>query len=156
VLATAGLGGCGSSSTATLDSARVERAIASSVLSERHLRARVVCPSRVPQRSGYRFTCEAHLDVGAYPVAVTETNGSGHVRYENRTPLVVLDTARVQSAIRASILSQRHLRSAVRCPQEVLQRAGVVFTCEASVDGRAYPFAVSEVDGAGHVRYVAQ
>jgi hypothetical protein len=155
VLATVSLVGCGSSAT-TLDSARVERAIANSILRERNLYTMVTCPSKVPQQAGHVFTCTAHLDVGTYPIAVTETNGSGHVRYENQRPLVVLDTRQVQRAISASLLHQRRLRSTVRCPAEVLQQAGLKFTCSASVNGRAYPFVVSELDSAGHVRYVAQ
>jgi hypothetical protein len=155
VLATGSLAGCGSSAT-TLDSVRVERAIADSILHERNLYATVACPSKVPQQAGHKFTCTAHLDVGTYPIAVTETNGSGHVRYENQRPLVVLDTAHVRRAIRASILHQRRLRSTVRCPAEVLQQAGLSFTCTASVNGRSYPVTVSELDSAGHVRYVAR
>jgi hypothetical protein len=149
------LAGCGSSAT-TLNSFRVERAIADSILRERDLYATVACPSKVAQRAGHEFTCQAHLDVGTYPIDVTETNASGHVRYENRRPLLVLNTAKVQRAIRASIHHQRHLRSTVSCPAEVLQQAGLAFACNASVNGRSYRFAVSEIDGRGHVRYVAQ
>jgi hypothetical protein len=69
--------------------------------------------------------------------------------------LVVLNIAKVESAIRASIASERHLRSTVTCPAEVLQQAGLVFTCEATINRKRYPFTVSEVDGKGHVRYVA-
>jgi hypothetical protein len=153
-LAAVALAGCGSGAT-TLDSVRVERAIADSILRERNLRTTVSCPTRVPQKSGHAFTCQARLDVGIYPIAVTETNGAGHVRYENRSPLLVLNTIKVQRAIRASILEQRHLRAVVRCPAEILQEVGLTFTCRASVNGRSYPFAVSETDGEGHVRYLA-
>jgi hypothetical protein len=149
------LTGCGSSAT-RLDSVRVERAIADTILRERNLYATVACPSSVPQKAGHAFTCQAHLDVGTYPIEVTETNGSGHVRYENQRPLVVLDTKKVQRAIRASIHNQRDLPSTVRCPAEVLQQAGLAFTCRANVHGRSYRFAVSELDDAGHVRYSAQ
>ncbi len=142
------------SSTPGLNTSRVQRAIAGSVLSEHHLRASVACPPKVPAQAGHTFTCAASLGVGSYPVRVTEINASGHVRYENPTPLAALDTARVAAAIRQSILSQRHLRSTVACPGEVLQQAGVAFACSATVAGRSYRFAVTEVDGDGHVRYV--
>jgi hypothetical protein len=132
----------------------VERAISSSILAQHHLHATVSCPSDVPRRAGYVFTCTASLDVGTYPVLVTETNSSGHVRYENRAPLAGLDTAGVERAISESIRGQRGLDSTVTCPAEVLQKAGIAFTCTAMVGGRLYPFAVTEVDGAGHVRYV--
>jgi hypothetical protein len=154
------LGGCGSgagaSSTITLDSVHVERAIATSILRERGLEATVTCPASVPQQVHHVFTCQAHLNVGTYPVTVTETNGDGHVRYENQTPLEVLDIAHVQKAIETSILEQRRLRSRVTCPREVLQQAGLAFTCQALVDGSSYPFAVTELDNSGHVRYAAQ
>jgi hypothetical protein len=154
LVAAACVSACGSSSP-TLNSAGIERAVANSILKERGVYAKVACPSKIPLEAGHVFVCQAHLDVGTYPVTVTETNAAGHVRYENRTPLVVLNTAKVERAIRASIFSERHLHSSVLCPAEVLQQAGVVFTCQATVDGKSYPFTVSEVDGKGHVRYVA-
>ena len=60
----------------------------------------------------------------------------------------------VQRAIERSILQQRRLRASVTCPSQVLQRAGITFTCEAAVGGRRYPFSVTEVDNGGHVHYV--
>jgi hypothetical protein len=94
--------------------------------------------------------------VGTYPVTVTETDGNGRVSYRDDKPLVVLNIAKVQHAIEASVFSQRKLRATASCPSEVLQRAGIVFRCTAVVRGRTrrYPFEVREVDGAGHVRYV--
>jgi Domain of unknown function (DUF4333) len=147
---------CGSSSQRRLNIAQVERAVATSILKERGLHTTVACPSKVPQEAGHVFTCMAHPGVGAYPVTVTETNGSGYVRYENRAPLIVLNVVTVQRAITTSILKQRRLRSTVTCPSEVLQQAGVVFTCTATINGKGsqYPFIVSEIDGKGHVRYV--
>jgi Domain of unknown function (DUF4333) len=150
---TLSLFGCGSS-TSSLHTVTVERAIASSILAQRQLYATVSCPSKVPQKAGFAFTCTAHLNIGTYPVSVTETNNSGHVRYQNRTTLVTLDVAGVQRAIAQSILSQRGLHSTVTCPAEVIQKAGITFTCVATVNGRRYPFAVTEVDDHGHVRYV--
>ncbi len=68
----------------------------------------------------------------------------------------VLDIARVELAIRQSIRAQRGLRARVVCPAEVIQKAGVLFTCTATVAGRDYPFDVTEVDNHGHVRYVGR
>jgi len=150
---TAAVSGCGSSAP-TLNTSATERAAAASILAQRHLHVTVSCPPNVPKRAGYAFTCVAHLNVGEYPVQVTETNGSGHVQYQSQAPLATLNTAKVEQAINQSILSQRHLSSVVTCPAEVIQRAGIVFTCTATVNGRAYHFAVTEVDGNGHVRYV--
>jgi hypothetical protein len=153
VLVAAFLPGCGSS-TPTLNTIAVKRAIAASILTQHHLYATVGCPSRVPRKAGFVFTCTASLDVGTYPVRVTETNDSGDFRYENQAPLADLDIAGVQQAIRQSIRSQRGLESTVTCPAEVIQKTGIVFTCTATVDGQRYPFSVTEVDGEGHVRYV--
>jgi hypothetical protein len=155
LLTAACVSACGSG-TRHLDDEKVERAIATSVLKERGLYTTVACPAKIPQSSGHTFTCSARLTVGAYPVTVTEVDGSGQVRYQDAKPLVVLNVAKVQHAIETSVLDQRRLRATVACPHEVLQQAGITFRCTAAVDGGAhsYPFVVTEVDGAGHLRYL--
>ncbi|MGD0455652.1 MAG: DUF4333 domain-containing protein [Solirubrobacteraceae bacterium] len=155
LLASVCVSACGSSAQ-SLDGAKIERAIAKSILNERGLHATVACPTKIPQKAGHVFTCAARLDVGTYPVTVTETDGAGQVRYQDERPLVVLNIARVQRAIEASVLSQRRLHATASCPAEVLQQAGLVFRCTAVIAGgtRRYPFSVSEVDSAGHVRYL--
>jgi hypothetical protein len=149
------LAACGSS-TGTLDTASVARAIGRAIVRQRHVVANVSCPAGVPRKAGQTFTCAARFDVGSYPVYVTETSASGRVRFGNPAPLVVLDIGRVERAIRTSILAQRHLRATVSCPPEVLQRSGTAFSCDATVNGKRYPFSVTEVDGAGRVRYEGQ
>jgi hypothetical protein len=149
------LSGCGKSAP-TLNTVTVERAVAASILAQRHLSATVSCPSKVPRKAGVVFTCTATLNVGTYPVSVTETNNSGHVEYQNQAPLVTLNIAGVEQAIKQSISSQRHLNSTVTCPAEVIQKKGIVFTCTAVVNGRSYPFEVAEVDEHGHVRYIGR
>jgi hypothetical protein len=154
-LALAVLAGCGAHTTA-LDTLRLERAIAGSILSERHVYALVSCPANVPQQQGRRFTCTARLTVGSYPVPVVEVDGRGHVDYGSRAPLTALDTRRIERSIAASVLARRGLHAVVGCPPEVLQKRGLTFTCQAHVGGRAYPFGVTEIDGDGHVRYVGR
>ncbi|MBV9193420.1 MAG: DUF4333 domain-containing protein [Solirubrobacterales bacterium] len=66
---------------------------------------------------------------------------------------VILDTERVEQAIGASILQQRHLHSNVSCPVNIKQHEGVVFYCEATVGSRNYPVVVTQVDGKGHVTF---
>jgi len=149
------LSGCASSGP-TLNTATVERAIAASIRTQHGLHATVTCPHDVPRREGLAFECTASLDAGAYPVLATETNDAGHVSYENRAPLAVLDVAKVEQAIDASVEGQRGAEATVSCPPEILQRAGVRFTCTALVGGRTYPFVVTEIDGRGHVRYVGR
>ena len=102
------------------------------------------------------FTCTASLNVGTYPVLVAETNDSGHVRYQNNAPLVTLDIISIEQAIKQSIHSQRHLDAMVACPAEVIQKAGTIFTCTATLKGRQFPFEVTEIDGDGHVRYIGR
>ena len=102
------LSGCGSS-TPTLNTVTEERAIAASILTQHHLYATVHCPSNTPRKAGFTFMCTAKFDVGMYPVTVTETNDSGHVRYQDQNPLVALDVAKVERAIAQSIRSQRRL-----------------------------------------------
>lgn len=150
------LGGCGSSSAPSLATDGIAKAIASTIHEQRGLTVRVSCPRTVPRRAGEVFTCAANLEVGAYPVKVTETSSSGKVRYSNATPLTVLDSVKIERAIEASVTRQRHLRSVATCPPEVLQQAGIVFRCSVTVagSGQVYPFRVRETDGAGDVQYL--
>lgn len=147
--------GCGSSKP-TLNTGPIAGVIAHSILAQRGITTTVQCPPDVPRKAAETFTCTARLDVGSYPVYVTETNSAGHVRYENPTPLVILNIAKVQSAITASILTQRHLRATVTCPPQVIQQEGVKFSCTAIVNGKQYPFSVTEVNGSGQVRYLGE
>ena len=149
------LSGCGKSQP-TLNTVTVEHAVAASIAAQHHLSATVKCPSNVPRKAGWAFTCTASLNVGTYPVSVTETNNKGYVKYQNQEPLATLDIAKVEQSIEQSIRSQRRLNSTVRCPPEVIQKEGTVFTCTATINGRAYPFEVTEVDDDGHVRYVGR
>lgn len=149
--------GCGSSG-ATLDNMQLERAITSTIRSEHGLATHVTCPSGVPRAVGHASTCKVLLQVGAYPVTVVQTDGKGHVRYENAEPLTLLDAAKVERAIAASILAQRNTHATVSCPHQVLQKTGIQFQCIAAVSstGARHPFVVGEVNGYGHVRYEAR
>jgi len=87
---------CGSSSgsststgarTPNLDIARVEREIKRSILVQRHLKSKVVCPATVAQRPG-KFPCIAttlsvkkpHREIKT-PFVVTIHNSKGYVTY---------------------------------------------------------------------------
>jgi hypothetical protein len=77
------LGACGSSeSTATLNTEKIERAIAQSSLAQRGQHARVSCPSTVPQMEGLKFSCRAVVGSVSTRFVVVEQDGSGHVHYE--------------------------------------------------------------------------
>lgn len=152
----AGCGGGGGTKNATVETSTVQRSIAASILTQRHVPTDVSCPTKVPSVAGIGFTCVARLDAGTYPVAVVVKDANGHVRYGNQAPLVVLDIARVQRAIERSILEQRKLVASVTCPAYVLQQAGLKFVCKARVGGKTYPFAVEQTDASGHVRYIGR
>jgi hypothetical protein len=79
------LAACGSSdSIATLDSGRIERAIAQSSWAQRGQRAQVSCPSAIPQMKGLTFSCTAVVGSVSTRFVVVEQDDSGHVRYEAR------------------------------------------------------------------------
>lgn len=77
------LAACGSSgSIATLDTAKIERAIAHSSMAQRGQRAQVNCPSGVPQEEGLEFSCKAIAGSVSTRFVVVEQDGFGHVHYE--------------------------------------------------------------------------
>jgi hypothetical protein len=79
------LAACGSSeSITTLNSGKIERAIAQSSLAQRGQRAQVSCPSGIPQKEGLRFSCTAVVGSVSTRFVVAEQDESGHVRYEAR------------------------------------------------------------------------
>jgi hypothetical protein len=87
---------CGSSSKSSsssasktnLNTARVAQSIEKSIVSQRRLHAKVVCPTAVPQEKGRTFECIATtrtiakpVKVGKTPFVVTIQNSSGFVTY---------------------------------------------------------------------------
>lgn len=79
------LAACGSSeSITTLNSGKIERAIAQSSLAQRGQHAQVSCPSAVPQKEGLTFSCTAVVGSVSTRFVVVEQDESGHVRYEAR------------------------------------------------------------------------
>ena len=82
------IGACGSSSpkptvtaSGVLDPKPIERAIAHSIVTQRHVRAYVTCPSGVPQMKGVTFVCLAVTRFGTTSFTVTQDNSYGHVVY---------------------------------------------------------------------------
>jgi hypothetical protein len=85
VLVTASLAvtACGSSeSPTTLNTEKIERAIEQSSLDQRGTHAQVSCPSGVPQKKGWVFSCTAVTGDSRTRFVVTELDDSGHVHYE--------------------------------------------------------------------------
>ena len=79
--------------TTYLDTARIAKSIEMSILSERHLSSKVVCPTPVVQEAGVKFECTATIarkKAGkskkppppiVNPFEVTVENNSGYVTY---------------------------------------------------------------------------
>jgi hypothetical protein len=159
LLLVAACGGSSSSTTTTaktLAVAPVEHAIQQSILGQQGIKTTVSCPANAPLQKGYRITCNAKLDVGAYPVTVTETNAAGGVSYVNKSPLRILNSASVAKAIRLAVRHQRHLGSTVHCPKLILQAKGVKFNCSVRTKHGLGAFSVTEVDEHGHVSFVGR
>jgi hypothetical protein len=72
------------------------------------------------------------------------------------TATTILNTEKVESAIQESILAQRSHHAQVSCPSGVHQKKGLVFACTAVIKKASTRFVVTELDGAGHVHYVAR
>jgi hypothetical protein len=93
------LAGCGGSTQPSangkpaingkLNTPRVALAIEHSILSERHIKAKVSCPPNVPQEKGLSFTCVAttYTKKGHHPIhtmfTVFQTDSAGHVYYQS-------------------------------------------------------------------------
>ena len=67
--------------SAILNTHRIELAIKQSILSERHIHAKVACPSVVPEQKSRNFACIATIGTTKTPFAVIQTDNSGHVIY---------------------------------------------------------------------------
>jgi hypothetical protein len=68
----------------------------------------------------------------------------------------ILNTEKVERSIEQSSLAQRGQRAQVSCPAGVNQKKGLAFSCTAVVKGVSTRFAVTQLDGAGRVHYVAR
>ncbi|MEA2410004.1 MAG: hypothetical protein QOC77_565 [Thermoleophilaceae bacterium] len=68
----------------------------------------------------------------------------------------ILNTEKVERAIEHASLAQRGEHARVSCPSGVHQKKGLVFACTATTAGGATKFTVTELDGAGQVRYEAR
>ncbi len=86
--------------------------------------------------------------LAAASLAVAACGSSGSPR--------VVDTKMVERAIQQSSFAQRRIRAQVSCPSGVRQQRGLVFSCTAVYSGGSARFVVTELDGSGHVRYVAR
>jgi hypothetical protein len=83
--AATGLAACGGSSQVTiLNTEKVERAIAQSIMRDRGLQSYVSCPSGVHQQRGLTFICSAQLHHGTTAFVVKQIDNRGDVTYVGR------------------------------------------------------------------------
>lgn len=84
------LAACGSSTSSSssstsaktdLNTPHIQRAIEQSILAQRHVHAKVVCPKVVPQQKGHNFTCIATVGKTTTPFVVVQQNNGGYVTY---------------------------------------------------------------------------
>jgi hypothetical protein len=71
-------------------------------------------------------------------------------------PVRILNTEKVERAIEQSSQAQRGMNPQVSCPSGVHQQKGLVFSCTAVIGPVSQRFVVTQLDGAGHVHYVAR
>jgi hypothetical protein len=84
----------------------------------------------------------------AASLAVTACGSSG-------SP-IILNTEKIERAIEHRSLAQRGKHVQVSCPPGVHQKKGLVFSCTAVDEHGSTRFAVTELDGSGHVHYEAR
>jgi len=65
----------------------------------------------------------------------------------------MLNTEKVERAIEHSSLAQRGAHARASCPSGIQQKKGSTFSCTAVAKGVSTRFAVTQIDGAGRVRY---
>jgi hypothetical protein len=154
--------GCNSSDSddPTIDNAKVADAIAKSIIDQRGVKAPVRCPDGVARTKGETFTCTAAFDVGRYEIPVAVTDAEGNVDWKADEPLTLLNISSVETSIRRSVRDQRDVNALVKCPERVLQRKGLTFTCKATVkestkafEAGTYGFKVTIRNDTGRVTY---
>ena len=75
---------------------------------------------------------------------------------KSEEPPTILNTEKVERAIEQSISEQRGKTARVSCPSGVHQKKGLEFACTAVVKRTSTKFVVTQLDGAGQVRYEAR
>ena len=154
LLAACGSGGSSATNAQakTVNVFEADAALAAEIVEKDHVDTEIKCPTPIDLRKGYSFTCVAKFKVGTDKIAVTETNNSGDVSIKPEAPLVVLNLGKVEHEIEQSVAKGTSIRAHVTCPQQVMQRSGIVFTCTATINGKAHKFTVTETSASGQVQ----
>jgi hypothetical protein len=88
--------------------------------------------------------------------ACGSSSPSSKLTPETPTPIAILNTHRIELAIKQSIISERHIHAKVTCPSVVPQQKSRNFACIATIGTTKTPFAVIQTDNSGHVTYHAK
>jgi hypothetical protein len=91
--------------------------------------------------------------LAAIPLACLALAGCGG---SGQDATVILNTKRVELAIKQSVLQQRRVRAEVDCPSGVHQGKGLTFLCTATTRRGSTTFVVRQPDDKGHVTYAAR
>jgi succinate dehydrogenase/fumarate reductase flavoprotein subunit len=152
LVAALALAGCSTDET-VLDVGKVKHDIAAAMAAKNHITTPVTCPQRkrvAPVKKGQRFTCQAHLAIGTVPVVVTQTDNKGNVNVR-WAPFTMIPTARLKTLITTTIADRTGLHAIATCPQPVLERKGLNFTCRARAAGETHTVDVTQTGARGQV-----
>jgi hypothetical protein len=137
VFAALALGGCDPNLGVhgELNINRVIKAITDQTRLEAGVPAAITCPDHVMVKQGAQFNCAAHFSVGHVRFTVVQVDAQGHVRYVFQ-PYKILNTSGLTLHLEQQLSTALHRPVVVVCPQPVVDRAGVNFTClSAKKDG---------------------
>lgn len=146
---------CDVGPTHSLNSKSVESQILQQLASRYPMSGRVVvCPEKIPDKVGYRFTCSVAFDGGTVRLSgeVTSSKGSYNIQPDQ----AIVSTAQAASTLEADIAATTHAHATVDCGPLLVRvlPVGGQFTCHASITGEGTrPVTVDVVDLNGHFRY---
>ncbi|HET7522561.1 MAG TPA: DUF4333 domain-containing protein [Acidimicrobiales bacterium] len=146
---------CDVGPTHSLNSKSVENQILQQLSSRYPMSGRVVvCPGKIPDKVGYRFTCTVAFDGGTVRLSgeVTSSKGSYNIQPDQ----AIVSTAQAASTLEADIAATTHAHATVDCGPLLVRvlPVGGQFACQASIPGEGTrPVTVNVVDLNGHFRY---
>ena len=146
---------CDVGPTHSLNSKSVENQILQQLSSRYPMSGRVVvCPAKIPDKVGYRFTCTVAFDGGTVRLSgeVTSSKGSYNIQPDQ----AIVSTAQAASTLEADIAATTNAHATVDCGPLLVRvvPVGGQFACQASITGEgSRPVTVNVVDLNGHFRY---
>ena len=155
VLASCTVASCDVGPTHSLNSRSVENQILQQLSARYPMTGRVVvCPGKIPDKVGYRFTCTVAFDGGTVRLSgqVTSSKGSYNIQPDQ----AIVSTSQAASTLEADIAATTHAHATVDCGPLLVRvlPVGGQFACQATITGEGTrPVTVKVVDLNGHFRY---